>query len=44
MRFLRKLTASLALATLAVALASGTTQAQDKVVRIGFQNTATSFC
>jgi sulfonate transport system substrate-binding protein len=37
MRFLRKLTASLALVTLAVALASGTAQAQDKVVRIGFQ-------
>jgi sulfonate transport system substrate-binding protein len=37
MTFLRKLTAGLALAALAVALASGAAQAQDKVVRIGFQ-------
>jgi sulfonate transport system substrate-binding protein len=37
MTFLRKLTAGLALAALAAALAGGAAQAQDKLVRIGFQ-------
>lgn len=37
MTFLRKLIADLALAPLAVALATSAAQAQDKVVRIGFQ-------
>jgi sulfonate transport system substrate-binding protein len=37
MTFLRKLTAGLALAALAAALAGGAAQAQDKLVRMGFQ-------